>query len=158
MDEKERANRRLVILPPLLGALFMILALTGGTLVSLHKERPAAEPEPTAKVIVVPARTPGVTVAPTVNSITLSAFGGNIGPDVFTAYVGDKFVLTAEIDPTYINPPVRWSFSDPASVILTPGDNRLTCTFNVQKPSGKNELTVSCYGTELVIPVYLWER
>ena len=63
-----------------------------------------------------------------------------------------------EITPQFINPPVIWSYSDPSSVNLKPGDDRLTCVFTALKPTGKNELSVKCYDTEIVIPVYLWER
>ena len=57
-----------------------------------------------------------------------------------------------------IDLPVYWSFSDPDSANLSVGDDRLSCMFTALKPSGKNELTVKCYGAELVIPVYLWEK
>ena len=159
MDDKERRNKILAILPPVIGTLLILLAIVGGTLIARRSVKPDATPEPTSKVIVIPARTPGPVTTPTVTAISLYAYGAQLGPDGFTAYVGDKAVkLTAVIDPQLINPPVIWSFSDPASVSLVTGDERLTCTLTALKPSGKTELTVSCYGLELTIPVYLWER
>ena len=51
---------------------------------------------------------------------------------------------------------------EPASKVkaatLTVSDDRTSCKFSAIKPVGKIELTVSCYGTETVIPVYLWNR
>ena len=106
----------------------------------------------------IPARTPGPAVRPEISSMRLTVYGEALGPDGFTAYVGDKITLTLEITPQFINPPVIWSYSDPSSVNLKPGDDRLTCVFTALKPTGKNELSVKCYDTEIVIPVYLWER
>ena len=50
------------------------------------------------------------------------------------------------------------SNSDPEAANLSVGDDRLSCSFTALKPSGKNELTVKCYGMEYSIPVYLWKR
>ena len=159
MDNKERKDRRLTILPPLIGALLMILALTGGILVTKYTDKPVTVPEPTSKVIVVPARTPGPSVTPEITSIHLYALGAELGDDGFTAYVGDRaLTLSVEVEPKLVHPPVYWSFSDPESVSLTMGEDRVTCSFTALKPSGKNELTVRCYGAEVSIPVYLWKK
>ena len=156
--KKERRNKVLALLPPVVGTLFILLAIAGGTLVARHIDKPTAKPEPTSKVTVIPARTPGPAVRPEISSMRLTVYGEALGPDGFTAYVGDKITLTLEITPQFINPPVIWSYSDPSSVNLKPGDDRLTCVFTALKPTGKNELSVKCYDTEIVIPVYLWER
>ena len=136
--KKERRNKVLALLPPVVGTLFILLAIAGGTLVARHIDKPTARPE--------------------ISSMRLTVYGEALGPDGFTAYVGDKITLTLEITPQFINPPVIWSYSDPSSVNLKPGDDRLTCVFTALKPTGKNELSVKCYDTEIVIPVYLWER
>ncbi len=150
---------RHAVLPAVIGALLIILALTAGIFVTQYTDKPAAAAEPTSKVIVVPARTPGPTETPTISSLRLYTLGTELGQDGFTAYVGDKAItLKAEIEPKMINLPVYWSFSDPDSANLSVGDDRLSCAFTALKPSGKNELTVKCYGAELVIPVYLWEK
>ena len=150
---------RHALLPAVIGALLIILALTAGIFVTQYTDKPAVAAEPTSKVIVVPARTPGPTETPTISSLRLYTLGAELGQDGFTAYVGDKAItLKAEIEPKMINLPVYWSFSDPDSANLSVGDDRLSCAFTALKPSGKNELTVKCYGAELVIPVYLWEK
>ena len=158
MDKRPRWNKH-AILPASIGALLIILSLTAGIFVTKFTDKPVVTPEPTSKVIVVPARTPGPTITPTVSSIRLYAAGGELGADGFTMYVGDKALkLTAEVEPKMVNPPVYWSFSDPESANLSVGDDSLSCAFTPRKPTGKNELTVKCYGMELVIPVYLWKK
>ena len=159
MNKRPKRNKQ-AIQPAVIGSLLILLALVAGIFVTRYTDKPEVTPEPSAKVIVVPARTPGVAATPSIDSIRLYAFGGEIGPDGFTAYVGDKAItLTAEVNPSQlINPPVYWSCSDPDAVNLVTGDDRLTCSFTALKPSGKNELSVKCYGAEIVIPVYLWKR
>ena len=158
MDKRPRWNKH-AILPASIGALLIILSLTAGIFVTKYTDKPELTPESTSKVIVVPARTPGPTITPTVSSIRLYAAGAELGTDGFTMYVGDKALkLTAEVEPKMVHPPVYWSFSDPESANLSVGDDRLSCAFTPLKPSGKNELTVKCYGMELVIPVYLWQK
>ena len=157
-DGKPKRNTH-AILPPVIGAFLIALSLAGGIFVTRYTDRPEATPEPTAKVIVVPARTPGPVNTPSVSALHLFAAGGELGPDGFTCYVGDRpLKLSLEIEPQLIHPPVYWSLSDPESASLSVGDNGLTCSFNPVKPTGKNELTVKCYGAELVIPVYLWNK
>ena len=155
---KPKRNRH-AILPPVIGAFLILLSLAAGIFVTQYTDRPEATPEPTSRVIVVPARTPGPVNTPTVNALHLYAAGGELGTDGFTCYVGDRpLKLSLEIEPKLIHPPVYWSLSDPEAASLSVGDNGLTCSFNPVKPSGKNELTVKCYGAELVIPVYLWNK
>ena len=106
------------------------------------------------------APTPSPT--PTVTSIRLYAFGRELDADGFTAYVGDKaFTLTVEVEPKVRNPAVSWSILDSHggndSAELAIGPDGLSCEFKAIKPTGKNELTVRCFGAEVVIPVYLWE-
>ena len=155
---KPKRNRH-AILPPVIGAFLILLSLAAGIFVTQYTDRPEATPEPTSKVIVVPARTPGPVNTPTVSALHLYAAGGELGADGFTCYVVDRpLKLSLEIEPKLIHPPVYWTLSDPESASLSVGDNGLTCSFNPVKPSGKNELTVKCYGAELVIPVYLWNK
>ena len=157
--EKSPKKKKSAFRPAMIGAALIVLAMAGGVFVTRYTDKPEATPEPTSKVTVVPARTPSPVTTPTVDSIRLSALGSELGADGFTCYVGDRpLTLTAEIDPKLINPPVYWSFSDPDSVTLNVADDRLSCAFTALKPSGKNELSVKCYGAEVVIPVYLWNR
>ena len=94
---------------------------------------------------------------PTVDSIEVYAFGRELDADGFTAYVGDKpFTLSAYPQPEISHPQISWSVGD--SVELSVSSDTLTCEFTALKPTGKNELTVRCYGAEVTIPVYLWER
>ena len=95
--------------------------------------------------------------------IRLYAFGRELDADGFTAYVGDKaFTLTVEVEPEIKNPALSWSITDShdssESAALVISSDGLSCEFTVLKPTGKNELTVRCFGAEIVIPVYLWER
>ena len=158
--ERPKRNRnRHAILPPVIGGVLILLSLAAGVFVTQYTDRPEATPEPTSKVIVVPARTPGPVNTPTVSALHLYAAGGELGADGFTCYVGDRpLKLNLEIEPKLIHPPVYWSLSDPEAASLSIGDNGLSCSFNPVKPSGKIELTVKCYGAELVIPVYLWNK
>ena len=70
MDKRPRWNKH-AILPASIGALLIILSLTAGIFVTKFTDKPVVTPEPTSKVIVVPARTPGPTITPTVSSIRL---------------------------------------------------------------------------------------
>ena len=160
MDEKpKRKWNRHAILPATVGALLIVLSLTAGIYVTQFTDKPEVTPEPTSKVTYIPARTPGPTITPSVTAIRLYAAGGELSEDGFTAYVGDKaLTLTAEVEPKMVHPPIYWSFSDPEAANLSVGDDRLSCSFTALKPSGKNELTVKCYGMEYTIPVYLWKR
>ncbi len=73
--------------------------------------------------------------------------------------MGDNpILLTIELDPSITRPPVSWNMSDRESASLSVSEDRMSCEFSALKPSGKNELTISCYGTEVLFPVYLWER
>ena len=160
-------DQKAVLRPASIGAVVLVIAViiaTTITFASVIREKKAAadaETVPDApKVIVVPARpSTAPTAEPTVNSIKLFAYGGELDADGFTAYVGDRpIVLSIEIEPQLPHPPVYWSVSSSESARLVVSDDRMSCEFTALKPSGKNELIISCYGTKVVFPVYLWER
>ena len=154
--------------PIIIGAVVLAVAVIVGTVINFltldpsdHRKASAESvpPTPEAVVTVAPPPTPTPTPTPTVNSIKLIAYGRELDADGFTTYVGDQpSLLSLELDPTLTNPPVVWNMSDSESASLTVSDDRMSCEFTALKPSGKNELTISCYGTEVVFPVYLWER
>ena len=152
--EKTTGKNQRARLSVILGVALIIVGLVCAVLAvtSPFERAPAPTPTPTEA-----PPTPSPT--PTVESISLYAFGRELNGDGFTAYVGDKpFTLTAEIVSDAAAPEVVWSVSDSESISLTVSKDGLSCEFSALKPSGKNELTVRCYGAEVVIPVYLWER
>ncbi len=113
---------------------------------------------PTPELTPTPAP-PTPSPTPYVAGIRLYAFGRELNEDGFTAYVGDKpFTLSVELVTDAVRPEIEWLASDAESVELSVSADGLSCEFTALKPSGKNELTVRCYGCELVVPVYLWER
>ena len=142
--------------PAIIGSCLLVAAFAGGLAWNLRSEPRRAEPSPAPEIIeTLPPATPVPT--PTVDAVEVYAFGRKLDADGFTAYVGDKpFTLSAYPQPELSNPQISWSIGD--SVDLSVSGDTLTCEFTALKPSGKNELTVSCYGAELTIPVYLWER
>jgi hypothetical protein len=147
-----RKNR----IPVVFGSCLLIAAFAGGLAFNLGSELHNAVPSAAPEIIetLAPA-TPVPT--PTVDSIEVYAFGRELDADGFTAYVGDKsFTLSAYPQPEISHPQISWSVGD--SVELSVSSDTLTCEFTALKPTGKNELTVSCYGAEITIPVYLWER
>jgi len=90
--------------------------------------------------------------------INLYVFGRKLNKDGFTAYVGNTpLTITVEILSDAGQPEVEWLASDTDSVTFSVSEDGMSCGFTAFKPSGKNELTVRCYGYELVVPVYLWE-
>ena len=115
--------------------------------------RAAATPVPTVTATPVPTPTP----TPTVNGLALYAFG-RLLDEGFTAYVGDTVTVTVKSDPELPTAKFTWRVSDEESAKLVVSKDTASCEFTALKPSGKNELTVSCYGAELTIPVYLWNR
>ena len=155
-----------VRLPAFIGAGLLVIAFVGGIALDKSWRAPVEAPVSTPEVFALqatpePPPTPAPT--PTVNAIRLYAFGREIGADGFTAYVGDKpFTLTVELEPAVRHPELSWSILDGKgssdSAILSPGSDGLSCEFSALNPSGKNELTIRCYGAETVIPVYLWAR
>ena len=148
-------NRKLLTL---LATALLVLGLGCGgmALALLHPWTPAAEPIPSVVETLPPTPTP--TPTPTINSIRVYAFSREL-TEGFTAYVGDEaLTLTVEIEPTVYRPSIRWTVSDKESASLSVSQDGSSCEYKALKPSGKNELTVSCYGAELVIPVYLWEH
>ena len=160
------ADKKVSMRPAGIGAILLAVAVIIGTsinFISISHEKKAATQEEileTPKVTVVPARPSAApTATPTVNRIMLYAFGAELNEDGFTAYVGDKAItLSVKLEPSMNRPPVNWAVSDSDSVRLEVSDDRLSCEFTALKPSGKNELTVSCYGAEAVYPIFLWER
>ena len=147
-----RKNR----IPVVFGSCLLIAAFAGGLAFNLGSELHNAVPSAAPEIIetLAPA-TPVPT--PTVDSIEVYAFGRELDADGFTAYVGDKpFTLSAYPQPEISHQQISWSIGD--SVELSVSSDTLTCEFTALKPTGKNELTVRCYGAEVTIPVYLWER
>lgn len=119
-----------------------------------------ASPSPEIEVT-SPPETPAPTPLPTpsVERISLYAFGRELTEDGFTAYVGDDpFTLSVEIVSDTSAVEVEWFVSDSESISLSVSDDGLSCEFTALKPSGKNELTIRCHGCELTVPVYLWEH
>ena len=142
-------------------AVATVFAIAVNFLSVYYRNRPAeVMEEPESKVIVVAARPSAApTPSPTISSLKLYACGGELGEDGFTTYVEDRpIVISAELEPKLNRPPIYWSVSDDKAATLTVSDDRMSCKFSAIKPAGKIELTVSCYGAETVIPVYLWER
>ncbi len=139
----------------LAAATVIAIALNFLSLYYREKKDEVLTEEPASKVIVVPARP---STAPT-PSLRLYAAGSELGEDGFTMYVEDRpLEITAVMEPKLTRPPIYWSVSDDKAATLTVSDDRTSCKFSAIKPAGKIELTVSCYGTETVIPVYLWNR
>ncbi len=136
------------------------IALNFLSLYQREKAKEVIKEEPASKVIVLQARpSTAATPTPAISSIRLYAAGGELGEDGFTMYVEDRPIeITAVMEPKLIRPPIYWSVSDEKAAKLTVSDDRTSCKFSAIKPAGKIELTVSCYGTETVIPVYLWNR
>ena len=161
-EDRKHATRWAGMVAILL-ALAVVIA-TAAMVLTIQGPKVTAEPSEaipeTPKVTYIPAR-PSVepTGDPIINSMKLYAFGSEITSDGFTAYVGDKAItLSVELEPRYTHPPVNWSVSNSDAARLSVSDDRLSCEFTVLKSAGKTELTISCYGMELVFPVYLWKR
>lgn len=154
--KRAKSGAILLAIAVFVGILFAFVPLD--SLPFLHKTEEAAAETP--KVIYIAARPSAEpTATPTVTGIKVSTFGAELTSDGFTTYVGDKaVVLSATIEPSVKHPPVFWSVSDPESASLAVSDDRMSCEFTALKPSGKNELIVSCYGAEVKFPVYLWKR
>ena len=161
-DERKHAMRWAGMVAVLL-ALAAVIA-TAVMVITVRGPRLGAEPAEavpeTPKVTYIPAR-PSVepTGDPIINSMKLYAFGSEITADGFTAYVGDKAIkLSVELEPKYKPPPVYWTVGKSDAVRLSVSDDRLSCEFTALNSAGKTELTIRCYGMEIVFPVYLWER
>lgn len=158
---RQSKTGKAIILPTIIGASLLVIAFAGGIFLDNSRRVPVEEPILTPEIVETMAPTPVPT--PTVDSIRLYAFGREIGADGFTAYVGDKaFTLTVELEPEIKHPAVSWSIMDSkgssGSAILSASNDGMSCEFTAVNPSGKNELTIRCYGAETVIPVFLWER
>ena len=142
----------------ILGASLIAVSIFTGTLsvVSLQARRTRIEVTPEPVVTAIP--TPSPTPTPTINSIRLYDCGQEL-TDGFTAYIGDDpLTLSVELDPAVTRPSVSWSMGDRSVASLSVSSDGLSCEFYALKPSGKNELVVRCYGAELTVPVFLWER
>jgi hypothetical protein len=158
---RQSKTGKAIILPTIIGASLLVVAFAGGIFLDNSRRVPVEEPISTPEIVETMAPTPVPT--PNVDSIRLYAFGREIGADGFTAYVGDKpFTLTVELEPEIKHPAVSWSIIDgkgsSGSAILSASNDGMSCEFTAVNPSGKNELTIRCYGAETVIPVFLWER
>jgi hypothetical protein len=156
-----REKSRVAMLPTVIAGVLIVFAFVGGLLFNASRHPTSETPISTPAIIETIAPTPSPT--PTVTSIRLYAFGRELDAEGFTAYVGDKaFTLTVEVEPEIKNPAVSWSITDShdssesAALVISP--DGMSCEFTALKPTGKNELTVRCFGAEIVIPVYLWER
>lgn len=125
-----------------------------------HPKTDDAADEAASKVIIIQARPETAeTFAPTVSSLKLFAAGGELTEDGFTMYVEDRPIeISIETEPKFLRPPVYWSVSDEKAASLIISEDRKSCKFSALKPAGEIELTVSCYGAETTIPVYLWNR
>ena len=154
----EKPKTKLPAWQSLLGVALIVLGLVAAGLAcfTLGREqsaRAAATPVPTATATPMPTPTP----TPTVNGLALYAFD-RLLDEGFTAYVGDTVTVTVKSDPELPKAIFTWSVSAEESAKLVVSKDTASCEVTVLKPSGKNELTVRCYGAELTIPVFLWER
>ncbi len=157
---RQRMNARL---PAAIGGCLISVAFLAGVIFNVASAAPAETPAPTPELVEATAPPPTPSPTPTVSSIRLFAFGRELGADGFTAYVGDRpFTLNIVTEPEVRKPLVSWSVTDSHgdsdSAAFTVSDDGLSCEFSALKPTGRNDLTVRCYGAELVIPVFLWER
>ena len=145
-------------LPTIIGSCLLIAAFSGGLAFNLRPVEASPAPTPVVIETLAPATlVPTPRPTPAVDTIEIYAFGRELDADGFTAYVGDKpFLLSAYPQPELAQPEITWSVGDSAELKVS--EDGLTCEFTALKPSGKNELTVRCYGAEVTIPVYLWER
>ena len=116
--------------------------------------------ETAPKVTVIQARPPSTPApTPTIERIGMFACGAELTADGFTTYVEDRPVeISVLLEPKQSRPPVYWSVSDEKAASLAISDDGMTCRFTALKPAGKIEMSVRCYGAEMTIPVYLWER
>lgn len=151
-----------LVVPTVVGSCLLAAAFAGGLLFNFKSTAAEPSPSPTPQIVeTMPPATP--TPTPRVESLRIYAFGRELDSDGFTAYVGDKpFTLTVEIEPAVRRPLVSWSIRDSRgsgdSASLTVSDDGTSCEFTAIKPTGRNELTVNCFGAEVMIPVFLWER
>ena len=142
----------------IVGVLLIVIGLVSAGLAcfALGREQSVkAAVTPPPEVTAAPLPTP--TPTPTVNSLSLFSFDREL-TEGFTAYVGDTVTLSVKSDPELEQARFTWSISDAESARLTVSKDTDSCEFTALKPSGKNSLTVSCYGVEYTIPVYLWNK
>ncbi len=159
---KLQQNKLHIILLTIVSGCLMLAAVSSGLMLDASNRRPVEEkPIPTMEIIETAEPTPPPT--PTVEFIRLYAFGREIDSDGFTAYVGDKpITLTVEVEPAVKQPNISWSICDSRnsneSAAFSVSGDTMSCEFTAVKPTGRNEMTIRCYGTEIIIPVFLWEH
>ena len=125
---------------------------------------PAVATEDPAMFIEAPP-TPSPTPTPTVESIKIFFFERELTQEQggFTMYEGDEpLTIKAQAYPAdqFADARFRWSVSDSSKMKLTPSDDTKSCECAILEAStnGPVTLTVSCYGKEYSIPVYLRSR
>lgn len=107
------------------------------------------------------APTPSPTPTPTVEAIKIFFFQTELTQEKggFTMHMGeDPLTITAQAFPAdvFADATFKWSTADPDCLKLTPGDDGKSCECSIlQAKSGGTTLTVSCFGMEYSIPVYL---
>ena len=126
---------------------------------------PAVATEDPAMFIVDTAPTPSPTPTPTVENIKIFFFEKELTQEEggVTMYVGDDpLTIKAQAYPAdqFANARFTWSISDSSKMKLTPSDDTKSCECAILEAStnGPVTLTVSCYGKEYSIPVYLRSR
>ena len=122
---------------------------------------PAVQTEDPAIFIDTPP-TPSPTPTPTVESIKIFFFEKELTQEQggFTMWVGDDpLTIRAQAYPAdqFANARFQWSVSDSSKMKLTPSDDTKSCECAILEAStnGPVTLTVSCYGKEYSIHVYL---
>ena len=124
---------------------------------------PAAATTDPALLIEQPP-TPTPTPTPTVESIKIFFFEKELTKEEggFTMYTDeDPLTIKAQAYPAdqFANATFEWSISDSSKMRLTPSDDTKSCECAALDGSnGPITLTVSCYGKEYSIPVYVHKR
>jgi len=112
-------------------------------------------------VYIETAPTPSPTPTPTVESIKLFFFERELTQEGggFTMHMGEEpLTITARAFPadTFSDARFTWRVSDSSKLQLTPSADTKSCECAIlEAVSGGVTLTVSCYGFEYSIPVYL---
>ena len=107
------------------------------------------------------APTPSPTPTPTVEAIKLFFYQTELTEEKggFTMHMGeDPLTIKASAYPAdvFADASFNWKTDDPDCLQLTPSDDGKSCECAIlQAKSGGTKLTVSCYGVEYSIPVYL---
>ena len=107
------------------------------------------------------APTPSPTPTPTVEAIKIFFYQTELTEEKggFTMHMGeDPLTISASAYPAdvFANASFTWTVADPDCLKLTPSDDGKSCECEIlQAKAGGTRLTVSCYGFEYSIPVYL---